>query len=249
MYTSDKDKLFCSKLEDAVGLCFVRQKPYFFSFLSQRRQALAEAYLRSVSFQNFEFFGGYPDSERKILGLFFDCVNLIDFPVSAIQFKFRPCDKLTHRDFLGAMMSLGVERDTIGDILVEDGRAVVFVKSELSDYFKTQLTKIGRVGVSVSDAILSDLPSGRGTQRSFYTVSSLRLDNIVAAITGQSREKTKALILSGGVTHNFVTRQNISEPLSVSDTVTIKGKGKFVLDELCGNTKKGRIRISIIHYR
>ncbi len=247
MYTSDKDELFYSKLDDAVCLCLTRQKPYFFSFMSERRQAVAENYLKSVCFENYSFFGGYENSERKVLGLFYD--TSIDFPVSALEFTFRSCDKLTHRDFLGALMSLGIERETIGDILVEDGRCIIFVKSELKDYIVSQIFKIGNVGVKIKDADLSKLPVGRGVEENFYTVTSLRLDNIVAAISGLSREKTKTLILSGNVSVNFIQNQNVSHTMRQGDSLTIRGKGKFILDAVLGETKKGRIRISVIHFR
>ena len=181
VYTSDKDKLFISKLDDAAYLAQKRQKPYFFSFLSEAEQAIAGQYLKSISFDSFGFFGGYENSERKVL-----CLDYYEddpeYPISALEFKFRPADKLTHRDFLGALMSLGIERETIGDILVEDGRCVVFVKSEIADYIKTQISKIGRAGVKVSDADIDSLPKGRGVEEKFAVVSSLRLDNIVAAV-------------------------------------------------------------------
>lgn len=247
MYISDNDKLFYSKLDDAIYLCNVRQKPYFMSFMSERRQALAAEYLKTVYFNNYSFFGGYENSERKVLGLFFD--KTTEFPVSAIEFKFRSCDKLSHRDFLGALMSLGIERETVGDILVEDGRCVVFVKSELKEYIISQLFKIGNVGVKITDANLNNLPKGRGFDETFYTVSSLRLDNIISAVTGLSREKTKTLILSGDVSYNFIPNQNVSLTVKESDSFTIRGKGKYILNGIFGETKKGRIKISVIHFR
>lgn len=249
MFISDRDRLFCSKLDDAVELCLTRQKPYFFSFISERKQAVAENYLKSIYFENYAFFGGYEKSERKVLGLFFDEPCNDDFPVSPIVFRYRKCDKLSHRDFLGALMSLGIEREAVGDILVEDGRCVVFVKTELLDYITSQIFKIGNVGVSFDEFKSSDLPQGRGEEESIYIVSSLRLDNVVAAITGLSREKTKALILSGCVGVDFVPTQNVSQTLKTETTLTIRGRGKFVLSGVLGETKKSRIRISVLHYR
>lgn len=248
MYTSDKDELFYSKLDDAADLCYTRQKPYFFPFLSERRQALAEKYLRSICFENFSFFGGYDYSERKMLAMCYDDTKP-DFPVSALEFHYRSCDKLTHRDFLGVLMSLGIERETVGDILVEDGRTIVFVKSELKDYIVSQISKIGNVGVKICDADLSKLPKGRGTEELSLVVSSLRLDNIVAGVTGLSREKTKSLILTGNVSLNYIQIMNISQPTFVGDVLIIRGKGKYILNAVMGETKKGRIRISLIHFR
>ena len=172
-----------------------------------------------------------------------------EFPVSALEFRYRNCDKLTHRDFLGDLMSLGIERETVGDILVEDGRTIVFIKSELKDYIVSQISKIGNVGVKISDADLSNLPKGRGTEDLSLVVSSLRLDNIVAAVTGLSREKTKSLIFAGNVSLNYIQTMNVSQLVAEGDVLIIRGKGKYILNAVMGETKKGRIRISLIHFR
>ena len=96
MYTSDNDKLFLSQLDDGVYLCQQRQKPYFFPFLSERKQAVAKRYLDSSGFLTYRFYGGYEDSERKVLGLYF-YDEIEDFPVTALEITFRKADKLTHR--------------------------------------------------------------------------------------------------------------------------------------------------------
>lgn len=249
MFTSDDDKQLIAQLNDGIGLCLTRQKPYFMPFMSERKQALLLSELKKAYFDNYLFFGGYGNSERKMLGLFFDEPSESSFPISAIEFSFRKCDKLTHRDFLGSLMSLGIERETVGDILVEDGRAVVFVKTELSDYVKSQISKVGRIGVKVADADLSKLPQGRGFEEKTYIVSSLRLDNIVAAVCKLSREKTRTVIMSDSVCVNFEETKNVSLNLKEDDVFTIRGKGKFVLKSILGTTGKGRIRISVIHYK
>lgn len=249
MFTSDNDELFCSRIEDLTSLCFTRQKPVFSQFLSESKQALAQRVLQSIYFENYIFFGGSDNCERRILGVFFDEPKQSEFPVSAIEFKYRDCDKLTHRDFLGTLMSLGIERDTVGDILVENGRTVVFVKSELKEYIESQIFKIGGAGVKIVPANLTKLPQGRGTQEMSLTVSSLRFDNIVAAVSGLSRDKTAKLILSGETTLNYVTTQNVSCQVKEGDTFTVRGKGKFKLNKILGETKKGRRKISVIHFR
>lgn len=249
MFTSDDDKQLVAQLNDGIDLCLTRQKPYFMPFMSERKQAVLFSELKKAYFDNYLFFGGYGNSERKMLGLFFDEPCEDCFPISAVEFSFRKCDKLTHRDFLGALMSLGIERETVGDILVEDGRAVVFVKTELSDYIMSQISKVGRVGVKVDDADLSKLPQGRGFEEKTYIVSSLRLDNIVAAVCRLSREKTRTVIMADSVCVNFEETKNVSLNLKEDDVFTIRGKGKFVLKSILGTTGKGRIRISVIHYK
>ena len=246
-YTSDNDKLFLSKLDDGVYLCNKRQQPYFFPFLTEREQAIAKTYLDSICFKQYMFFGGYDAAERKLLGLFFDEDK--PFPIAALDFAFRKSDTLTHRDFLGALMSLGIERETVGDILVEDGRCVVFVNSEISDYIISQIYKVGNVGVKVSVSNTDNLPKGRGFEEKEYTVPSLRLDAVISAVTGLSREKSKRIIQMGNVTLNHFDSQNPSKQAEVKDVLTIRGKGKYVINGVLGETKKHRIRISIIHYR
>ena len=249
VFTSDDDKQLIARLNNGIDLCLTRQKPYFMPFMSERKQALLVSKLKKAYFDNYLFFGGYDDSERKMLGLFFDEPSTSMFPICGIEFSFRKCDRLTHRDFLGSLMSLGIERETVGDILVEDGRAVVFVKAELSDYVKSQISKVGRVGVKVDDADLSKLPQGRGVEEKTFIVSSLRLDNIVAAVCKLSREKTKTVIMSDSVCVNFEETKNVSFNLKENDVFTIRGKGKFVLKGILGTTGKGRMRISVIHYK
>ena len=249
MFTSDDDKQLIAQLNDGIDLCLTRQKPYFMPFMSERKQAVLFSELKKAYFDNYLFFGGYGNSERKMLGLFFDEPCEDCFPISAVEFSFRKCDKLTHRDFLGALMSLGIERETVGDILVEDGRAVVFVKTELSDYIMSQISKVGRVGIKVSCVDLSKLPQGRGFEEKTYIVSSLRLDNIVAAVCRLSREKTRTVIMADSVCVNFEETKNVSLNLKEDDVFTIRGKGKFVLKSILGTTGKGRIRISVIHYK
>lgn len=249
MSTSDNDELFSSRIEDLTSLCYTRQKPVFSQFLSEAKQALAQKVLQSIYFDNYIFFGGSENCERKMLGVFYNEPEQSAFPISAIEFKYRVCDKLTHRDFLGTLMSLGIERDTVGDILVENGRTVVFVKSELKDYIESQIFKIGGAGVKIVPPNLANLPQGRGTEEMSLTVSSLRFDNIVAAVSRLSRDKTAKLILSGETTLNFVVTQNVSCQVKEGDTFTIRGKGKFKLDKVLGETKKGRHKILVIHFR
>lgn len=249
MYTSDSDKLLLSRIDDAISLSITRQKPYFIAFMSERKQAAALSYLRQLRCEDYLFYGGYEDSERKMLGIFYDEKDIKKFPVSAVEFKFRPCDKLSHRDFLGALMALGIERETVGDILIEDGRCVVFVKTEIKDYIASQISKIGNVGVIVKEADLELLPQGRGREEKFFTVSSLRLDNIVSAVCGCSREKTRSVILSGEVCVNYLQKQDVSYNLKPGDVFSVRGFGKFIFNNMLGLTKKGRLKISVIYFR
>ncbi len=171
------------------------------------------------------------------------------FPIVALMFSYKPEFDLRHRDFLGSLMALGLRRDTIGDILCEKGRVVVFVRDDVADYVLTQVTQIGRVGVSITYADLTDLPVPDDIEELSFTLSSLRLDAFVAAVTNLSREKAARLIRSELVMIDHVVSTDVSKPLHEGATVTIRKYGKYVLSANSGLTRKGRLRVSVKHFR
>lgn len=146
-------------------------------------------------------------------------------------------------------MNLGVERSCIGDIVVNEGKAVCFVKIEVERYFKQQISKIGRVGVKIVNDKIVDIDFSDNVEVVSIVVSSLRLDAIVSALTKLSRDKAAALINSGKVFTNYNENKKVSYILRENDIITIRGYGKFIVKEQAGTTKKGRIKININHYR
>lgn len=189
------------------------------------------------------FWGGFEDSERKMLGVFASEADLDcgEFPLTALTFRYKKDYKLTHRDFLGALMSLGLKRDAIGDILIDEGRCVVFVRSEIADYVKDQIETVGRVGVRITDGTDGDLPKNVTFEEISGTIASERLDCIVAALVGKSREKAVAMIKSGAVKVSGIECMNVSQRVSENKIISVKGYGKFVVDRLGPKTKKGRL--------
>lgn len=138
----------------------------------------------------------------------------------------------------------------MGDILTEPGRAVVFVKEELSAYITAQIQKVGNIGVSVSVLKNTDrLPPIKKPEEKFYTMASVRLDSVVSALTGLSRDKGAKLILAGNVFLNHQCRQNVSMHLKQGDTLSIRGYGKYIIGDYTGLTKKGRVKLVIKQYR
>lgn len=247
-YTSDnEDKELLSRVEDLADLSFTRHKPVFLGFLNEREQYIINNTFPFYS-SNISFFGGYDGAKRRIL-CFSGEELLPDFPIEPIYFKFRKSDKLSHRDFLGALMNLGIERNCVGDIVVNEGEAVCFVKEDIAEYICSQLSKIGRVGVRIVKGSECDIDYGEATELLSLIVSSMRLDVVCAAIIKLSREKTANLILSGKVFTNYFENKNVSCVLKQDDILTIRGYGKFIVKEQLGTTKKGRIKINIVHYR
>lgn len=244
------DALLKAMVQDAVQLCDRRGKPAFVGFLDEREQVFVRNLMESARIENYMLWGGYDGAERVVFGAFsaYDTMTASAFPLTPVTVTFREQDVLSHRDFLGALMALGIERSTVGDILVESGRCVLFLREELVPYVQTQITKIGAVGVRVTEGAEEPYPVGRRFQSFSAVVSSLRADCIVAACTGLSREKTKTWITSGLVTINYVECQSPSVLLSAGDKIAIRGKGKFCLEQIGGLTRKGRIGIEVKKY-
>lgn len=207
------------------------------------------------------YYGGYDGAARTVCGFFegtyaedyaeideysesdCECSKRELYPVCAVTFSFRECDGLCHRDFLGAIISLGLERSMIGDILVDKDYAVVFCTETAVDVVEG-IEKIGRYGVRTKRGIVRGIPGSQVVVLE-RTVSSLRLDCIVGACTNVSREKSAALIRQGMVSADFCVCQNTSGTLKSGTVLSIRGYGRFRLSEVFGETKKGRLRIKI----
>ncbi len=242
---NSEDKLVVSKAYDTIYLCEKRHCGTFYGFLNERESQI----IKDNVYMSEEclFWGGYPQAKRLVFGCGENDVS--SFPISALCFTYRNEFKLTHRDFLGSLMALGIERSTIGDILVFDGQAIVFVKTEISSYIKQEVRKIGRVGVKISDYDSTDFSYIQEYDELSFTISSLRLDVFVSALCNLSREKATKLIASENVTVNHQLQTSNSRTLNVGDVVTIKKYGKFVFTDNNGFSKKGRIRVLVKHFR
>ncbi|MGN0682101.1 MAG: YlmH/Sll1252 family protein, partial [Oscillospiraceae bacterium] len=193
--------------------------------MNERERIVAADAARAEN-ANPSFYGGYDGAARTICGFFKgtyaedypenvgDCEALQGmtkkdlYPICAVTFSYRKVDKLTHRDFLGAVLGAGLERSMLGDILVAEDYAIVFcldVVQEIVD----GITKIGRYGVRAEHGITNGIPELR-TKTMEKTLSSLRLDCVVGACTNLSREKSASLIKSGMISADFSVCQNVS---------------------------------------
>lgn len=249
---TEQDSVFLARVEDSVNICRLRSIPKFIGFIDEHQVVLAKRQLDSMGFSNYCFRGGYDDAKRVFLCIlpdYMSCEEHDEYPVFCCYFRFRDCDKLSHRDFLGSLMALSIKRETIGDILVKDGEAVVFTTETVSRMIVSDITKIGRVGVRVTREFVTPFPFVQEFEISEGTVSSLRLDCVVAFITNLSREKSAALITAKNVSINHFECTDLSKNLCIGDTVSIRGYGRFVLNEIGSVTRKGRIKIIVKKYK
>lgn len=247
----DEEKWLIARVEDCIAQCLDKQYPFYTSFLTPEEQPAALTAAKRLRFTNYLFFAGYEDGERCMFGAFPGYMepDPSDFPIIPLAFSYPAPYNLSHRDFLGVLMGTGIKREAVGDILVGEGKSVVFIKAELADYICAQVDKIGRVGVKIEAGADAPLPGGKPPEEITCTLASLRLDAVVAAVLHISREKSVKLIASGMVSVNHQAKESASMVLKPDDRLVIRGKGKFVIGQSDGLTKKGRVRLVIKQYR
>ncbi len=245
-----EEKLFLARLSDLSKQAERDGKPRFTRFLDSAQAALC---IRSFerSYENFMLCGGYEDAERLMCGIFPEYAepDREAFPIKIVHFSSRMADKLSHRDYLGAILSQGLERDVVGDIAVcRDGAYVMVCEAAAETVLSIE--KIGRVGVKaelVTDS--SEVRSDEVPEEKVTTVSSLRLDVLTSACAGISRSKSAELIHRGLVNVSGVYSADVSYELKEGMKFSVRGFGKFQFQSIEGETKKNKIRIKLLMYR
>lgn len=244
---SDDERYLSAHIEDMQRLALRSGVPRFSAFLNEREARVAECAVKG----GLCFFGGYDGAMRTVCGVLQgtyaqELAPQDVFPVGAVTFGWRKGDLLTHREILGALMSLEIKRELLGDILVAEDHAVVFVHDNARELV-LGMDRIGRVGVTAESGVTRPLPEQK-LQRTEVTVSSLRLDCIVSAAANTSRERSASLIRSGMVNADFSPCTDISAQVKENTVISIRGSGRFRLASVDGATRKGRIRICIEKY-
>ena len=239
-------KLLPARVDDLKKISQKSNSPKFIGFLNAEETAVAiKQFSRG---EKYSLCGGYDSAERVMIGVLPDWCDETVFPITAVTFTYRECDSLSHRDFLGALMALGITRESIGDILIEKGRAVAFVASDVSKFILTQLEKVGNVGVALTIGCSEPLPQSSQKQAFSVTVASVRLDCVVAAICNISRSQAIEKIANGFVSINSVCVTKSTASVKAGDKITIRQRGKFQINACNEFSKKGRIILKYDKY-
>lgn len=244
--TDDEDRIFLSKMCDIAERSADSYKVMFSRFLNPGQRMLVESRMKTDF--PVSFYGGYDDAERTVAA-FGEAWEEIPWPVCAVKIESRAKKAFSHRDYLGSVLSLGIKREHVGDILVKDTEAVMFLTEEITDFVMMNLTRIASATVKLS--VIDDL-SQFETQRRFketdITVSSMRLDCVLSAVTGRSRSQSVSLIEEGLCTVNYNTVKNVRTQIKDGDIISVRGFGKCIIETDNMLTKKGRIHIAAKKY-
>ncbi len=157
---------------------------------------------------------------------------------------------LSHRDFLGAVLNLGIKREAIGDLcVIGPHEAVLFCDRLMFEFLKENLTRVGGDAVRVLPALLPpDFDGGRRFAPISDTVASPRADGVVAALCNLSRERARALFVAGLVEIDYEAADKPDREITAGAVITVRGEGKFVIRSVSEQTKKGRYRLLADRY-
>lgn len=246
----EQEALFLARVEDDVREVIEGNYTVTTRFLTPEEQVIAKETVRG----RVRIFasGGYPEAERRVLAFCPDYINTeneVDFGIRVVRVQVKQAT-LGHRDYLGAVLSLGMKRETIGDIALDGDGAWIFCMVEMAEYICRNLDKIGRASVTcepmeVADAVIPP----RTFEIKDVGVASLRLDAVLAGILHNSRSKAVEIITAGEAFLNHKEAKNISQKVKEGDVLSVRRFGKFVIMGVLGQTKKGRQKVQIKQYR
>jgi len=251
-----EDRLQFAKALDRLKAAQSKNRATFTDFMNPQRGAVFLHQFMKMKI-SARLYGGYNDAERKMLGFAAlytedergdEALSDETFPIIplTIAYNARFNKQLTHRDFLGAVLGLGLDRCKIGDIRISAKGAVMYTACEVADFIKENLIEVGRATVTATPhADLPDIETP-GTQKRI-TSASLRLDAVVSEALHLSRSKAATLIESEKVFVNWALAKRTHQ-LVEGDTITVRQVGRLRVDEILGPTKKDRIALKITLY-
>ena len=225
----------------------------FTDFLGLAEQSVFDSIKKSIHGIPYKLFGGAEGAERVMVrfGNEDDLGYVVPFPIVCIKAepvsqKF--ADKLTHRDFLGALLNLGIERSTLGDIPILENVGYIFASEEIAPFIISELTRVKRTEVRLS--LVEELPEGElyKTERKTVQISGERLDAIIARVFSLSREDAQSLFCKKLVFVSGKQCESTSYQPKENETVSVRGHGRFIYRGFVSNSKKGKLNVEVDVY-
>ena len=243
----ENETLLKKRLAELSHRAFERGYTTYSTFLNLQEISI----LKSLKLESkYILFGGYENADRCVASFSNDEVYsypIVCIKIEPLQQKFS--DKLTHRDFLGALMNLGIEREMLGDIKILNNEGYLFCLDKISQYIVDNLSSIKHT--SVKCKIIDDIPElfNQLPDEEEYIVSSLRIDTVVSAVFKMSRNSASQLINQEKIFINSKTVCKDSVQLKEGDVVSVRGYGKFIYSQTVNETRKHKMVVAIRLYR
>lgn len=243
-----------NRIKDLADKSF-RQNTYAFTgFLGLSEQDVFWKMERELQYASFELWGGYEEAERKLVrfGSLEELGYEEEYPIVCIHIQpllAKFADDFSHRDFLGALMNLGIERSTLGDIRVVEKEAYLYCLDSIADYICESLDKVKHTNVKCSIVKeTKDIPQEQ-PEEMVVMLPSLRLDACLAKVYKESRNTILDMFRTGKVYVNGKLCENNSKQLKEGEVVNLRGYGKFIFDGMQNETKKGKLNVRIRIYK
>lgn len=243
-----------NRFRDLANKAFTQNVFTFTGFLGLSEQDVFWRMEPELRFAGYTIFGGSENTDRKMIrfGNGEELGYEMPFPIVCIHIRplvMKFADKLSHRDFLGALMNLGIDRSTIGDIKVGEGEAYLFCQDAIAEYICQNLEQIKHTHVKCSVAEnYEDIP-GEEPENKTIQVNSARVDAVIAKVYNQSRGDCLELFRAGRVFVDGKLCENNSRQLKTGETVNARGYGKFVYLGEPRETRKGKLCVDVAVYR
>ncbi len=249
---TDKDmKMTVAKIYEVYEKAKFNNIPSSTQFLSPNMVSFVLEHFRDNEI-SINIFGGYENAERVSLlfapkkSTFNNSYYNID--ILKVSYITKYSRELKHSDYLGSLLGLSIKRELVGDILVEEDCAYIFVLNTMSDYIVQNLKKVGRTNIKIQKTS-EDFEFVSKTPEEFSTtVSSLRIDVVICKIFNLSRNDVKELFDSGKVFVNWISVNDISKVVKDDDVITLRGHGRIKFSHTTGTNKKGKVAIVYFKY-
>jgi len=278
----NNDELLIARIEDKIDQAADKYMLTAGDFLDMHQRKIAEDYCKSRKLPvRYIFYGGYADAERCMPVFLPDYIELpagggtasvegssaagaagqipeeIAELLSVVRVTAPKGGRvLTHRDYLGSLLALGLDREVTGDILVRGpdektgGGADIVVEAGVAEFIEMNYNKAGHTNLTVESLPIGALDTGLvNIVEKRDTVASLRLDNIVSSAFAVSRSKAAEAIRRGIVSVNSVECLKVDRIIEEGDRVTLRGKGKIALAEVGGRSRKDRVIVTFNLYK
>lgn len=247
-HIKDKNQILnMRKLMDKIEIVLNKHIVQATDFFDPYERRLAKSILNRFVEINYKEVGGLDRAERKIIIIYPEYIHIDDIEsfINVLSIDFNN-GSYSHRDILGAVLNLGIKRSKVGDILIHKESAQIVVKKEVSNYIIANLSKIGKQRIDVRSVPITSLKEGHTEFLIKYTtLSSLRLDVVIAGALNLSRKRSQQLIVAEKVKVNWEPIEKISKEIKEGDIISVRGFGRFVLNSVEGTSKKGRIKVEL----
>ncbi len=240
------------RLIELSKIAYHRDIVTFSDFLNLNELHILHSIPKDSLSSSYETFGGYEYAERQMVAFLPGALSYTKvYPVCVLCIApahAKYAEELTHRDYLGAILNLGIERCKIGDLAIQDKNCFVFCRDTIADYIMEQLTRVRHTIVTVKRMELEELSYKPDLQEMSGTVASVRLDSVLSIGFPLSRSKLTGYIEGGKVYVNGKLITSNGYHLKENDIISVRGMGRILYGGILSETRKGRYFVRIYKY-